>query len=217
VKRILIVLLAGAILFPLGCKNPFTPKPGNIPKPPDFGASHWKAPVHPDSVISNFFYLYDFRENNLDVEVAIDSYRVCFEENDQGFQYEFKYWVDGGASVDYMTYAEEMTATANMFRKIANEGLHFDLVNFSQLKHTIEVGEDSSQHVHPNEDWHVYRMAVTFFIDNPNGGLMFKVDGDVEFYVRRSTDGNCRIVRWIDFTHETVGAGKRTKTVSRYY
>jgi hypothetical protein len=216
-KRIMLVLISGVILFPWGCKNPFTPKEKNLPQQPDYTASHIKEPVHPDSVISNFFYIYDFQENNIEVELAIEEYENCFVEDDGGFQYQFKYWKDGGTTLDFMSFDDEMLATASMFRKIANDGLYFDMVNFSQLKHTIEEGTDTSQHVHPHEDWHVYRMAVTFFIDNPNGGLMFKVDGDVEFYIRKCSDNYYRIVRWIDYTHEGIGSGKRAKMVTRYY
>jgi hypothetical protein len=188
-----------------------------MPTPPDFSATQLQEPVHPDSVIANFFYLYDFQENAIDVEVAIEAYENCFVQSDQGFSYEFKYWRDGGTTLDFMSYDDEMHATANMFRKIANDGLFFDLVNFKQLSHTIEEGKDTSQHYHPREDWDVYRMDVTFFIDNPNGGLMFKVNGEVEFYVRKCSDNYYRIVRWIDFTHEGIGNGKNAKMVTRNY
>ncbi len=215
IKHLFLLTLIGITLMGIimSC-SPTKVENINDPIPIDSLFTRWHEPIHPDSVVSNFFYLYDFKENGLDVEVAIDSYRVCFVENDQGYQYEFKYWMDGGTTVDYMTYAEEMMATANMFRKIANEGLYFDMVNFSQLKHFVEVAEDSSQHVHPGEDWHVYRMAVTFYIDNPNGGIMFKVAGDIELYIRKCSDGYYRVVRWIDYTHEGVGSGKVKKMMS---
>jgi hypothetical protein len=177
-----------------------------------------RAQTAPESTLLNFKDIYNFCNNGIDVERAIELYRDCFS-NDNGLQYEFKYTdITSGAlnpSPCFMSYAEETSATAALFREVAGQGLNLKLQEFRAVSFWVEIAADTAiQEIkHPGEDWYIYQMNAYLLMDNPNpADNPYLVQGQGTFCVRRCSDGKYRIVRWADHTYEDIFSPKIAKT-----
>jgi hypothetical protein len=178
----------------------------------------------PEAVLNNFKLVYNFTQNGIEVEKAIELYRDYFSNDTNGPQYEFKYLsITGGVvgtNPSFMPYADEMSATAALFREVARNNLKLDLKEFRKVISWVEVAEDTAtqEKKHPGEDWYVYQMNAYMTMDNPNpADLPYLVKGEGVFSVRRCNDDMFRIIRWVDNTGANVLANPKNTAVNQIY
>jgi hypothetical protein len=200
-----ILLLAGIGLvccFLLFCgKKGTNPETQTLPK----------AQTSPQSVLDNFQYIYNFSQDGLDVEKAINLYQNCFSDDPNGPQYIFKYWTGSSTNPSFWSFAEEMTSAASLFREVNQYKLELNLQTFTVITSWVESAADTASQAvkHPTEDWYVFDVSARLMMNDPNpANYPYLVQGEGLFYIRRCSGGYYRIVRWDDLTYLSLPISK---------